>query len=78
MQIKVVNGAKSPLLQICVSNPVVSVAAHRSSESGHRMALANIRDRLEALYDGQAKLAIEKNAQRFEACLTVPFSEEVS
>ena len=78
VQIKVVNGAKSPLLQICVSNPVVSVAAHRSSESGHRMALANIRDRLEALYDGQAKLAIEKNAQRFEACLTVPFSEEVS
>lgn len=76
VQIDVIKGAKSPLLQIVVSNPVVSSAVQHSSESGHRMALGNIRDRLEALYDSEAKLDIEQNEQNFVTCLTVPFREE--
>jgi len=77
VQIEVVNGNKTPLLQVRVSNPVVNATGQRGSESGHRMALDNIRDRLEALYDGQARLDVEKNKESFVACLTVPFREEL-
>jgi len=76
VHIEVVSGSKTQLLQIRVSNPVVSTAGQCGSESGHRMALDNIRDRLEALYDGEARFDIEKNKESFVACLTVPFREE--
>ena len=77
VQIEVVSGNKTPLLQVRVSNPVVSIAGKQGSEMGHRMALDNIRDRLEALYDGQARLDIEKNKESFVACLMVPFKEKL-
>lgn len=76
VQVEVASATKTPLLQIRVSNPVVNAATRREAESGHRMALDNIRDRLEALYDGHARLDIEQNEQSFVACLSVPFREE--
>ncbi|MEH6357970.1 MAG: sensor histidine kinase [Pseudomonadales bacterium] len=77
VKIDVISGAKTSLLQVCVSNPLAEIGLGHGHESGHRMALDNIRDRLEALYDGEARLDIEQNEQSFVACLTVPFSEEV-
>jgi len=52
------------------------VAGSSIRKSGHHMALDNIRDRLDALYNGQARLDVEQNEQRFVACLRVPFKEK--
>jgi len=76
VQVAVLRTGKISHLQILVSNPVVEVGIVHGDESGHRMALDNIRDRLAALYDGQAKLDVEQTKESFVACLTVPFKEE--
>jgi len=67
---------KAPCLKVRVSNPVLEAAASSDGEFGHQMALDNIRDRLDALYNGQARLETEQNSQRFVAELTVPFRKE--
>ncbi|EGG98791.1 Autolysin sensor kinase [gamma proteobacterium IMCC2047] len=67
---------KVPCLKVRVSNPVLELAANSDGEFGHQMALDNIRDRLDALYNGQARLETEQNSQRFVAELTVPFRKE--
>lgn len=74
--VTVLRANKTALLEIRVSNPVVNDAGLHASESGHRMALDNIRDRLAALYDDQAQLEIEQHDESFLTCLRVPFREE--
>jgi len=76
VHVEVIRNSKVPMLQVKVRNPVVEVTGLSIRKSGHRMALDNIRDRLEALYDGQARLDIEQNEQCFVACLSVPFKEK--
>lgn len=76
VRIHVSRERKQSLLQIQVSNPIVKAGGAYGNNSGHRMALDNIRDRLAALYDSQARLDITQNEQTFVACLTVPFREE--
>jgi len=77
VQVEVTREGKTPLLRIRVSNPIAHATVRHGQEPGHRMALDNIRDRLEALYEGQAKLDFEQDEKSFVACLTVPFREGI-
>ncbi len=66
VQIKVEKGK----LVIKVLNPVLQT--HRDSPSGQRMALDNIRARLEALYGNEAGMKITEQAGLFEVVLWLP------
>jgi two-component system sensor histidine kinase AlgZ len=57
------------LLSILITNPYPQAG---SSHEGNRMALNNIRDRLQALYDGDAILKTSCNDQVFTAALRIP------
>lgn len=79
VHIEVLRQSKIPQLQIRVSNPVGEAAGGHDSGSGHRMALDNIRDRLDAVYDGRARfeveVEVEPSGEIFVARLGVPISE---
>jgi len=77
VHIEVLRHSKISQLEIRVSNPVAE-KTNLSRDFGHRMALDNIRDRLTALYDGQAGLEVEQHDGIFVACLRVPFIERRS
>lgn len=59
-------------LQIRVTNPLPGSVASSENGSGHRMALDNIRHRLEAFYGDQAKLEQVQQDETFVTCLSLP------
>lgn len=65
-------------LQICVTNPLLGKAGSPENGTGHRMALDNIRHRLEAYYGEQAGLKQEQEGKQFVTRLTLPCHGELS
>jgi len=61
---------RAATLVVQVTNPVLSIKGE--SPSGQRMALANIRARLEVLYGKQAGLKTTYSAQQFKVLLWLP------
>jgi len=65
------------MLQIEVRNPIPSQAGYGERE-GNRMALENIRQRLELAWPGRARIETEQSAGEFCARLIFPADETVS
>ncbi len=66
-------------VEVLVSNPVVEVGATESAPAkGNRMALRNIRERLELLYDVEAQLTSGIEEGRFKARLRFPYRKGVA
>jgi len=59
---------------LSVTNPLPPALA-KSSRISHQMALQNIRDRMEALYEGQGGLSIQRDKDQFIATLIIPIHE---
>jgi two-component system sensor histidine kinase AlgZ len=62
-------------VEIVVSNPVAENAAAGEQRSGNRLALDNIRQRLELAYGGRGSLTVEQQPDRYQVTLRFPFSE---
>ncbi len=58
-------------VELRIANPVVRDAG-RGHRGGHRMALDNIRERLELAYPGRARLEIREQEDRYEVTLIFP------
>ena len=69
--IRITASRAGELLEIIITNPIPRTAA-RSSGSGQRMALDNIRQRLDAQYGGAASFTASDDGQRYTAALTIP------
>lgn len=59
-------------LQIRVTNPLLGKAGSSGNDTGHRMALDNIRHRLEAYYGERAGLEQAQEGNQFVTRLTLP------
>lgn len=72
VQIRVHVSRSIERIQIMVINPVQAEAA---APSGNHMALRNIRERLELLYDVEAQLTTTAAQGLFEVCVRFPYSK---
>ncbi|MFZ5503685.1 MAG: sensor histidine kinase [Pseudomonadota bacterium] len=63
-------------LRIKVVNPYVAV--HRPHRSGNKMALQNIRERLELLFDVEANYQVEQGKDFYQVEITLPYLKERS
>lgn len=71
----VVSGERrGDVIELRVSNPVLS-QAHGSPHSGNRIALDNIRERLELAYPGRARVDVVSTATEYVVTLTFPLVE---
>jgi two-component system, LytTR family, sensor histidine kinase AlgZ len=68
---RVVNGE----VEIVVSNPVAQDGAPGEPRSGNRLALDNIRQRLDLAYGGRGSLAIEQEPGLYRVTVRFPYSE---
>ena len=68
--ITVAGAADDDMVTITVSNPLP--AAGKSRESGHQLALDNIRQRLELAYGRRARLEVESAAEYFRVLIGFP------
>jgi two-component system sensor histidine kinase AlgZ len=62
-------------VEIVVSNPVAANPGAGEQRSGNRLALDNIRQRLELAYGGRGSLIVEQQPDRYRVTLRFPFSE---
>jgi two-component system sensor histidine kinase AlgZ len=62
-------------VEIVVSNPVAENAAAGEQRSGNRLALDNIRQRLELAYGGRGSLTVDQQPDRYRVTLRFPFTE---
>jgi two-component system, LytTR family, sensor histidine kinase AlgZ len=62
-------------VELVVSNPVAQNVAAGEQRSGNRLALDNIRQRLELAYAGRGSLAVEQRPDCYKVTLRFPFSE---
>jgi len=60
-------------IELVVTNPVAPKAAEE--RSGNRLALDNIRQRLELAYGGRGSLTIEQQPDRYRVVVRFPYSE---
>ncbi len=58
-------------LRVEVSNPARSLAGTRNT--GNKMALSNIRERLELLFDVEAAYRVEADAERYRVRILIPY-----
>jgi two-component system sensor histidine kinase AlgZ len=61
-------------IEITVSNPIARTAGDES-RPGHRIAVANIRERLNLAFDGRGALEVEETEGRYEARVRFPVTE---
>ena len=71
--VTVVGEEQDDMITITITNPLSTDARHRSGH-GHRMALDNIRQRLELAYGDKARLEIEQAADRFRVLVGFPLT----
>jgi two-component system sensor histidine kinase AlgZ len=71
--IRITGRRKDPMLELEVRNPI-PLAAGYSEREGNRMALENIRQRLELAWPGQARVIIEQSEGEFCARLIFPYA----
>jgi two-component system sensor histidine kinase AlgZ len=68
----IVSGArKGDVIELRVSNPVPTSSA-RPARTGNRIALENIRERLELAYPGRARVDVENSGAQYQVTLTFP------
>jgi two-component system sensor histidine kinase AlgZ len=67
--------AEDNRIRVVITNPLPEES--EDSGGGHRMALDNIRQRLEAQYQDRAAIALRRKGGIFEAVLTIPMESEV-
>lgn len=75
IHVRLLKRSLSSILEICITNPVADTRATQNQGFGHNMALNNIRERLAALYEGQASLVCEQTDRSFKTCLHIPMGE---
>jgi len=71
--IEVVGGREGGMVTITVRNPLPEADALRTRE-GNRVALENIRQRLELAYGDRARLQVQESLQRFEVTVGFPMA----
>jgi two-component system sensor histidine kinase AlgZ len=62
-------------VEIVVSNPVAQNGAAGEQRSGNRLALDNIRQRLDLAYGGRGSLTVEQQPDRYRVTVRFPYSE---
>jgi two-component system sensor histidine kinase AlgZ len=62
-------------VELVVSNPVAQDAAAGEQRNGNRLALDNIRQRLDLAYGDRGSLVVEQQPDRYRVTLRFPFSE---
>jgi two-component system sensor histidine kinase AlgZ len=62
-------------IELVVSNPVADDAPAAAERAGNRLALDNIRQRLDLAYGGKGSLAIVQSPGRYEVTVRFPYSE---
>jgi two-component system sensor histidine kinase AlgZ len=62
-------------VEIVVSNPVASGAEAGEPRPGNRLALDNIRQRLELAYGGRGSLTIDRQPDRYRVTVRFPYTE---
>ncbi|HZF25408.1 MAG TPA: sensor histidine kinase [Steroidobacteraceae bacterium] len=74
----IISGARNgDSLELSISNPVHD-APGASPRSGNRIALDNVRERLELAYPGRARLDVENRGAEFVVKLTFPLVKSVA
>lgn len=72
--VKIVGALEPGMLTITVSNPLPVAGTAR--ESGHQLALNNIRERLDLAYAGQARLDVAHTEERYSVTIGFPLGAE--
>ena len=62
-------------VELVVSNPVAQNPAASEQRSGNRLALDNIRQRLDLAYGGRGSLTVEQQPDRYQVTVRFPYSE---
>jgi len=62
-------------VELVVSNPVAQNGAVGEPRNGNRLALDNIRQRLDLAYGGRGSLRVEQQADRYQVTLRFPYTE---
>jgi two-component system sensor histidine kinase AlgZ len=62
-------------VEIVVSNPVAQNAAIGEPRNGNRIALDNIRQRLDLAYGGRGSLRVEQSPDRYQVTVRFPYTE---
>ena len=62
-------------VELVVTNPVAPNAAAGEPRPGNRLALDNIRQRLELAYGGRGSLTVEQQPDRYQVTLRFPYTE---
>jgi two-component system sensor histidine kinase AlgZ len=62
-------------VEIVVSNPVAADNAVNEQRTGNRLALDNIRQRLDLAYGGRGSLNVEQQPDRYRVTVRFPYSE---
>ena len=62
-------------IELVVSNPVASKDPGSVERSGNRLALDNIRQRLELAYGGRGSLTVEQQPDRYRVTVRFPYTE---
>lgn len=67
------NGNK---LQFIVENPC-AIRGENTPHAGNKMALENIRERLELLFDAEARYQVENSKDFYRVEITLPYLKEI-
>ena len=62
-------------VELVVSNPVALKSAQTEERAGNRLALDNIRQRLELAYGGRGSLTVEQQPELYRVTLRFPYTE---
>jgi two-component system sensor histidine kinase AlgZ len=62
-------------IELVVSNPVAQPASAGEQRAGNRLALDNIRQRLDLAYGGRGSLAVEQQPDSYKVTVRFPYTE---
>ena len=62
-------------IELVVSNPVAAARGDGTERSGNRLALDNIRQRLELAYGGRGSLTVDQQPDRYRVTVRFPYTE---
>jgi two-component system sensor histidine kinase AlgZ len=62
-------------IELVVGNPVAQDASAGAERAGNRLALDNIRQRLDLAYGGRGSLTVEQTPGRYEVTVRFPYTE---
>jgi two-component system sensor histidine kinase AlgZ len=62
-------------IELVVSNPVGPKVAHGEERTGNRLALDNIRQRLDLAYGGRGSLTVDQQPDRYRVTVRFPYTE---